>query len=1027
MSDYKGGRIIRIKLKGFMTYDELEIRPKSGLNLIIGLNGSGKSSIMAAICLGLGGKPIHTGRSVQSSELINFKHSKAVIEIDLESQHGGKETICRIIERDKSLWYLNNSQVSYNEIISIVKKYNIDMGNLCQFLPQEKVAEFAKMNKKQRLENMIQAIGEPALVKSFVDLKKLRNEFCALEKEVDRLGNSKNSEIKMNERLKPDIIKHNEIFELKSELKALKIKKKIILFKDLKSKAKISRSENKKFQKAISDITNELNHLEAKKLHLLSNSRNYLQEISELNRKILNLLQTLSRCSKDLNHVHEEVDNAKITYQHRKTKNEEEKAKLCEMERQIEALKIAVQNQTDLKEAIQKVNEEYTDINNKISELHSVIENLKVEHSQLKYKKESCMAEKEKLSNEEKRKFEIVERRFPDTYKAILWLQANQSSFRTNVSLPGIISINVHSHNNRKFIENAISLRDLLLFVFEDQEDLQRFVKIVKEEKKLNVNVALVPKEKLIDFQSPPLTPEIRDVGVKCFMKDLFTAPDPVMRVLCKLNRVHRIPLCDEKSEENIERVLNINSLFFTPLEKIMGKRSQYGNRNISVRKDSLKSRNMLPNIKDNSEAVRAIEESIKETEKLCDELNSQLNLHLSNLRDFEKSREAIRNRKHQLNENGRKNFNIQIKLVQLINMYEKKQRDVIDEKEERNIVTQKICVSNKRRKRILMESERLFKDFIQAKKKKAHLILMKKILESKLSSLKTKMSDIQASLNEKKKAFDEKTAEYTSLKEEMIRIYAELGSCKTEVAPISSQDISLEEVNSKITRIEILLETSDEDFDSVLSEYKKRETAIINIEEEIEELKQKSESLKLTIQQIKRNWLPPLQAHVENINNKFSNYYKFLQCAGEISLDTTDDSDDFPNYGLQIKLKYRIDEDFMELSQTHHSGGECSVAAIIFILSLQELAEVPFRCIDEINQGMDALNERKMYQLVAEAAINGSCSQYFLLTPKLLMDLNYHKDIAVHIIYNSPYLQTKLDTEKHIKIQESNKRADFV
>ncbi|GIY92403.1 structural maintenance of chromosomes protein 5 [Caerostris extrusa] len=249
MSDYKGGRIIRIKLKGFMTYDELEIRPKSGLNLIIGLNGSGKSSIMAAICLGLGGKPIYTGRSVQSSEFINFKHSKAVIEIDLESQHGGKETICRIIEGDKSLWYLNNLQVSYSEIISIVKKYNIDMGNLCQFLPQEKVAEFAKMNKKQRLENMIQAIGEPALVKSFIDLKKLRNEFCALEKEVDRRENSKNSEIKMNERLKPDVIKHNEIFELKSQLKALKIKKKSFCLQILSLKQKFQDHRTKNFRR----------------------------------------------------------------------------------------------------------------------------------------------------------------------------------------------------------------------------------------------------------------------------------------------------------------------------------------------------------------------------------------------------------------------------------------------------------------------------------------------------------------------------------------------------------------------------------------------------------------------------------------------------------------------------------------------------------------------------------------------------------------------------------------------------------
>ncbi|GFY73522.1 structural maintenance of chromosomes protein 5 [Trichonephila inaurata madagascariensis] len=109
-----------------------------------------------------------------------------------------------------------------------------------------------------------------------------------------------------------------------------------------------------------------------------------------------------------------------------------------------------------------------------------------------------------------------------------------------------------------------------------------------------------------------------------------------------------------------------------------------------------------------------------------------------------------------------------------------------------------------------------------------------------------------------------------------------------------------------------------------------------------------------------------------------------------EISLDTADDSDDFPNYGLQIKLKYRVDEDFMELSPTHHSGGECSVAAIIFILSLQELTEVPFRCIDEINQ--------------------------------LLMDLSYHKDVAVHIIYNSIFLQTKLDVERHLEIAKTCK-----
>lgn len=65
------------------TYDDLEVIPKEGLNLIIGLNGSGKSSIMSAICLGLGGKPQYTGKSAQPSDFIKLGHEKATIEIEL--------------------------------------------------------------------------------------------------------------------------------------------------------------------------------------------------------------------------------------------------------------------------------------------------------------------------------------------------------------------------------------------------------------------------------------------------------------------------------------------------------------------------------------------------------------------------------------------------------------------------------------------------------------------------------------------------------------------------------------------------------------------------------------------------------------------------------------------------------------------------------------------------------------------------------------------------------------------------------
>jgi len=58
---YVPGSIVRIKLESFVTYDAVEFRPGPYLNMILGPNGTGKSSIACAICIGLG-YPLSVGR-----------------------------------------------------------------------------------------------------------------------------------------------------------------------------------------------------------------------------------------------------------------------------------------------------------------------------------------------------------------------------------------------------------------------------------------------------------------------------------------------------------------------------------------------------------------------------------------------------------------------------------------------------------------------------------------------------------------------------------------------------------------------------------------------------------------------------------------------------------------------------------------------------------------------------------------------------------------------------------------------------
>ncbi len=51
------GSIVRIQLRNFLTYDWVEFQPGPYLNMIFGPNGTGKSSIACAICLGLNFPP----------------------------------------------------------------------------------------------------------------------------------------------------------------------------------------------------------------------------------------------------------------------------------------------------------------------------------------------------------------------------------------------------------------------------------------------------------------------------------------------------------------------------------------------------------------------------------------------------------------------------------------------------------------------------------------------------------------------------------------------------------------------------------------------------------------------------------------------------------------------------------------------------------------------------------------------------------------------------------------------------------
>ena len=66
-----------------------------------------------------------------------------------------------------------------------------------------------------------------------------------------------------------------------------------------------------------------------------------------------------------------------------------------------------------------------------------------------------------------------------------------------------------------------------------------------------------------------------------------------------------------------------------------------------------------------------------------------------------------------------------------------------------------------------------------------------------------------------------------------------------------------------------------------------------------------------------------------------------------------------FTNLKYNMPSLCRSNEPLARLNPHQQSGGERSVATALYMLALQELTVVPFRCVDEINQASLCMVDR--------------------------------------------------------------------
>lgn len=91
------------------------------------------------------------------------------------------------------------------------------------------------------------------------------------------------------------------------------------------------------------------------------------------------------------------------------------------------------------------------------------------------------------------------------------------------------------------------------------------------------------------------------------------------------------------------------------------------------------------------------------------------------------------------------------------------------------------------------------------------------------------------------------------------------------------------------------------------------------------------------------------LKEKVGLINKSFSKNFKRIRCVGEVVLQEADNND-FKEYQIQIRVKFRDNEELTVLDRNRQSGGERAVSTILYLIAIQSVTDTPFRLVDEIN-----------------------------------------------------------------------------
>lgn len=1025
------GAIVRIRLHNFMTYSDTVLHPGPNLNMILGPNGTGKSAIVCCIIVGLAGEVNLTGRGSSPADFVKRNTNEGSTEIELYNERGKNYVVERkiiITGRSstkidhKSEWKINGKQVNKTDVKTLTSKLDIKVDNLCQFLPQDSVTQFVKMNNKELLLNTLKASGDSKLVDDLQKLVEYSKEVEEKRIALDDLKKSCEENETNARRLETEVAQLRQRDELKKQRLDYATKLYYTMYQNAKKKVKKNRDERGAFAEKLENLNRDTEPFKQAAAH-------YQNEKNRLNLTLDRSIKVSEEAERSVDEIQRNIQERKLDAQREfakfRGKEEEEKSRSETIKRKKQELE-SLENRlnecrdvdcsgqiTSVEGELSHLKQNRIECRRQMSQKEDVLRTLVRDLDNLKRERDHMMAIREK-------KIGLLRVKFPEAFRVVEWLSVptNREKFQKPICLPLMCEINVKEAKHNKFVEHVIGRQDLSAFVCQTTADVRTFTRIVREQLKVKVNIILAPERSYESFEAEGKSWEEslpRCSAKYIFLKDLIDAPEPIMRYLCASNFFHKIPLIEDCTESELKSLFSMFGKFFHVNTFYTTSKSRYDNQQMTVSDTVREPQHLIYSLDVrglkicNERLVRLQEDQAKTTQERDELLKKDDQYKI----DWQRASDRLCELKRKQDQKRYLESQIKITYESLTEL----EKTRIDIRAERGRLQHSVTKINDESLVLLTKLSEIYKKSLTSKETLLQNSLMALIARRNAKIAEHKCNQTQQESSRLKIEITKKDAEHdilnNELEERKEKAQEKIPSFRNGILDKATKrmleslsETTEEDIKGKIMELKLQMQRiyKDKD-DGVMRDFNRQNEQVKDKRLRINIIEEKLNKLASLQDDIKQNWLPSVQNVLEIIDINYQAFMRKLSYDGQVRLDfKPDDPDDFAAYGISILVKYRDEEQLIPLTSARQSGGERSVATMIYMLALQTKTTVPFRCVDEINQGMDKDNERKVFELLVKTA-DTSSSQYFLVSPKLLPNLPYSAKMKIHVVFNGEKL----------------------